>query len=75
MAARYCIFKNVRNDAPLQVASVATWGEAEQTLNALAWVESGDYFTVDSTSGEILSGRPLGLNISFPVKDETKKAA
>ena len=53
----YDIFRNVRDAAPVWVASVATLAEVELTLNALAWVEPGDYFTQDCETGEIVSGR------------------
>jgi hypothetical protein len=53
----YDIFRNLHNEAPLWVASVATLAEVELTLNALAWVEPGDYFTQDCATGEIVSGR------------------
>lgn len=53
----YDIFRNVHNETPVWVASVATLFEVELTLNALAWVEPGDYFTQDSATGDIVSGR------------------
>jgi hypothetical protein len=59
----YEIFRNVRYGAAVRIATVETLGQAEQTLYALAWLEPGDYFTRDCTTGEIVAGRN---NVQLP---------
>jgi hypothetical protein len=56
MSAGYDIFRNLHHGSPIWIATVATRGKIEQTLNALEWVLPGDYFTRDATNGEIVSG-------------------
>jgi len=56
MSARYDIFRNLHDGSPMRIATVATRGEVEQTLNALEWVDPGDYFTLESASGVIVQG-------------------
>jgi hypothetical protein len=53
----YEIFKNSRHGAAVSITTVETLGQAEQTLHALAWLEPGDYFTRDCTTGEIVAGQ------------------
>ena len=56
MVARYDIFKILNQGSPVWVGTVATRGEVEQTLNALEWVNPGDYFIREAVSGEIVQG-------------------
>jgi hypothetical protein len=57
---QYEIFRNARHGAAVRVTTVETLGQAEQTLYALAWLEPGDYFMRDCTTGEIVAGRSTG---------------
>jgi len=59
---QYEIFRNSRHGASVRIATVETLGQAEQTLHALAWLEPGDYFTRDCTTGEIIAGRSSEAN-------------
>lgn len=54
---QYEIFMNSRHGAAVSITTVETLGQAEQTLHALAWLEPGDYFARDCTTGEIVAGR------------------
>jgi hypothetical protein len=54
---QYEIFRNSCHGAAVSIARVETLGQAEQTLQALAWLEPGDYFTKDCSTGEIIGGR------------------
>ena len=54
---QYEIFRSARYGTTVRIATVETLGQAEQTLHALAWLEPGDYFTRDCTTGEIVAGR------------------
>ena len=54
---QYEIFRNARYGVTVRIATVETLGQAEQMLHALAWLEPGDYFTRDCTTGEIVAGR------------------
>jgi len=56
----YEIFRNSLHGAAVSITTVETLGQAEQTLYALAWLDPGDYFTRDCTTGEIIAGRDNG---------------
>jgi hypothetical protein len=57
MRTQYEIFRNTRHGDAVRITTVETPGQAEQTLHALAWLEPGDYFTRDCSTGEIVTGR------------------
>jgi hypothetical protein len=57
---QYEIFRSPRYGASVRITTVETLGQAEQTLYALAWLDPGDYFTRDCTTGEIIAGRDNG---------------
>ena len=59
MSAGYDIFRNQRLGSPIWITTVGTRRQIEQTLQALQWVEPGDYFTREAASGEIVQGREL----------------
>jgi len=54
---QYEIYRNARYGDTVRIATVETLGQAEQTLYGLAWLEAGNYFTRDCTTGEIIAGR------------------
>ena len=54
---RYEIFRSPRYGTTVRIATVETLGQAEQTLYGLAWLEPGNYFTRDCSTGEIIAGR------------------
>jgi hypothetical protein len=64
MRKQYEIFRNACQGDALRITTVETLGQVEQTLHALAWLESGDYFTRDCKSGEIVAGRNKGKLIA-----------
>jgi hypothetical protein len=53
---QYEIYRNARYGDTVRIATVETLGQAEQTLYGLAWLEPGNYFTRDCTTGEIVAG-------------------
>lgn len=56
MSSRYDILKNQHHGGPVWITAVATRGKVEQTLHALEWIEPGDYFAREATSGQIVYG-------------------
>ena len=56
----YEIFRSARYGTTVRIATVETLGQAEQTLYALAWLDPGDYFTRDCTTGEIIAVKSKG---------------
>ena len=59
-STQYEIYRSARYGPTVRIATVETLGQAEQTLHALAWLEPGDYFTRDCTTGEIVAGKSNG---------------
>ena len=57
---QYEIFRNARHGAAVSITTVESLGQAEQTLHALAWLEPGDYFMRDCSTGEIVAGQSTG---------------
>jgi hypothetical protein len=57
---QYEIFRSARYRTTVRIATVETLGQTEQTLYGLAWLEPGDYFTRDCTTGEIVARKSNG---------------
>jgi hypothetical protein len=56
MSKKYEIFRRLPQGSHVPIITVSTIGEVEQTIHALEWVEPGDYFTREATSGAIVQG-------------------
>jgi hypothetical protein len=56
MSLGYEIFQKTPDGSLVWITAVAEHGNIEQTLQALAWVLPGEYFTRDAATGEVVSG-------------------
>jgi hypothetical protein len=54
MSEGYDILRDQHHGSPVLIVTVATRGKVEQTLQALQWVEPGDYFAREAKSGRIV---------------------